>query len=352
MNKFLNLTIFVLLSFPLFSQTSIVLQNGSKLYVSNRLDSIKANITQGDTIYLPGGVLNLYGSWQIDKEVHIYGVGFYPDSSLATGITSIPSGSIYFLNGADNASIEGVHMNSGIYFGKYPGGLDSVQNVLIKRCDFGGLNLGNYSSNSGATNVTFSECVIRGTIHGQNAKYVSFEKCLINSSLNGFNGNVLFTNCIFFNWDCSGYTYTPIFSGTTNVLFKNNIFINPCQQPGAEYSTYKNNVFAFATPFSGTNSVDTTNIFLAGPDSIKFVNFSYTVNGKLYTHADNMRLQATSPAKNAGDDGTDCGIYGTPIPTKDGWIPMTPHVQSFMADPNTSNGKLPVKVRVKAQSSY
>ena len=337
-----------------FAQTSIVIQNGTKFYVSNRLDSIKANAVSGDTIYLPGGIVNMYGNWIIDKELHIYGVGFYPDSSAATEITYVPSGNIYITKGADNTTIEGLELQYHIYLGNYGSiNADSVSNILIKRCNFSSIVMGYYASggNSNAKNITVSECWIRGNIDGDFAKYVTIEKCLIDGYLQEFNGNTLFTNNIFAYYDCSGYPHNPIAGSVSNSLFKNNIFLNPCQNPGTGYSTYYNNIFCFSTAFTGTNSVNSTNQFLNNVDSVKFVSYTQSPVKQLKL-TDDLRLQTASPGVGAGDDSNDIGIYGTAIPTKDGWVPMTPHIQLFIADPNTSNGKLPVQVKVKGQTSY
>jgi len=353
MKKIILLICVVFTTAATFAQTSIVIQNGNKFYVSNRLDSIKVNTAAGDTIYLPGGIVNMYGNWIIDKELHIYGAGFYPDSSTATGLTYIPGGNFYFIKGSNNSSVEGVHLLYHIYIGQYGvAGNDSVSNLLIKRCNFNSISMGYYSNNNSlATNITVSECLIRGNIDGDFAKYVTIEKCLLDGAVMDFDGNALFTNNILSYYDCSGYTYTPVTSNVSNSLFKNNIFLNRCNNPGATYSTYYNNIFCFSTPFSNTNAVDTTNLFLGQPDSVKFVSYTQTPVRQLKL-TDDFHLQATSPGINAGDDNHNIGIYGTAIPTKEGWVPMTPHIQLFNADPNTSNGKLPVKVKVKGQSSY
>ncbi|MDT8308128.1 MAG: hypothetical protein RQ866_01265 [Bacteroidales bacterium] len=347
--QFLILLFFAALAIQLQSQTAIVIQNGSKTYMSNRMDNIKVNIDHGDTIYLPGGIINLYGNWIIDKEVHIFGVGFFPDSSLATGITNIPNYHIYFVKGSSNSSIEGIYTANTINIGYNSSTMaDSVDNITIKRCRINQITLG-YSTYSQAANINILHSIIN-TIDFRNAIFVNIEKNIINGRITNINGNVLLKNNIFFWNDDVGYSQPPLTSNVQNVLFKNNIFLDN-ESPGTNYCTFSNNIFAHSTPSAGTNLFDATNIFVNNVDSIKFVSYD-NITLKDYTFMDDIHLQPTSPAKNIGDDGTDAGIYGTAIPVKEGWVPITPHVQLFNIAPNSINGKLPVEVKVKAQSSY
>ena len=61
-------------------------------------------------------------------------------------------------------------------------------------------------------------------------------------------------------------------------------------------------------------------------------------------------MALNSIGHNAGNDGTDVGIYGTSTPYKDGGIPFNPHIQSasIINSPDGS-GNLRVNIKVAAQ---
>jgi len=89
----------------------------------------------------------------------------------------------------------------------------------------------------------------------------------------------------------------------------------------------------------------TGNIFLADASSI-FVKQS----GTTFDYNHNYALKPTAPGKNAGDDGTDVGIYGSTNPYKTSALPSNPHI-SFKDIPASTlpNGTIPLKIRVTAQ---
>jgi hypothetical protein len=73
-------------------------------------------------------------------------------------------------------------------------------------------------------------------------------------------------------------------------------------------------------------------------------------SGNVFGYGQNYRITTTSPAKNYGTDGTDCGIYGTANPFKDGMVPINPHITEVNIAPATNaSGQLQIQIKATAQ---
>ena len=117
MRQLLILSFILALHFQARSQSPIVLEDGENIFVHARLDTIINWAKDGNTIYLPGGNVNLSNNLTIDKEVHIIGAGHYPDSSSATSVTFISGANIYFATGSSRSSLTGVYLYNDLLFG-------------------------------------------------------------------------------------------------------------------------------------------------------------------------------------------------------------------------------------------
>jgi len=107
---------------------------------------------------------------------------------------------------------------------------------------------------------------------------------------------------------------------------------------------FYNNIFKETDPLGASpmylnNKFSITNLFVDAPEGA----FSYEGN---------YRLKSDSPAKNAGFDGKDCGIYGGANPYKDGALPVNPHIRAKVLPAQTdAQGKINVQVTVAAQNN-
>lgn len=351
----LIIAVFGAYSLNLQAQKLIALQNGSKAFFHQRLDTIMAHAASGDTIYLPGVNYNYGQDFVINKELHIYGVGHQPDSTLATGFTGIQN-SVRFVTGSDNSTFSGVYVGGDLYFGTNTTNRN-VSNVTISRCNVNQLML-NYGDADGSTNsfITIKENVIRyDLVGGFSSNNIAVERNIIVHYARNFvnPANTYFKNNIFLNnRPCSGDVMC--LSNVFGVLLENNVFMqsNPLNAGNVIQSTFKNNLFYanvdFTSNANGTNT-GINNVVNVPVDQI-FSSYSDTgyCGMAYFDYSFNFRLKATSPGKNAGSDGTDVGLYGTITPYKT--IPANPHIVTSNNSDHVINGKLGVNVSVQAQS--
>jgi len=336
-------TVLILCLLSIQAQRVIALQNGSKSFFHQQLDTIMAHAEQGDTIYLPGTNYNYGKDFSINKELHIFGVGHVPDSTKATGFSGILN-NIRFITGSDNSTLSGIYINANIYFGTNTTNRN-VSNVTISRCNVGNIYL-NYNSNVSNSQVNYiniNENVIRSMVDGgYTPSNIAVERNIINDYVVNFNFP---ENCYFKNNTILDYSY--FFSNVSGVLIENNICLASNPMSGLNQSTLRNNLFSANLDITndaiGTNSM-TGNLVNIARESI-FVNAENLTSGFNYDY--NYRLKPDCPGKNGGTDGMDIGIYGSDIPYKD--VPENPHIISVDNASNVINGKLGVNVIVEAQ---
>ena len=304
------------------AQTLIAVHNetGSTFYAN--LDTAIVKSKAGDYIFLPGGSFKI--SIPIDKKLQFIGVGHNPDSCAATGISQV-TGDFVFKSGSDYGLITGLKIYGDIIF-SISATDPVVSNYMIERCNFAGLSLATRSSN-----ILVNESVIHGSISGSSSQGLQVTKCIIDGgSVGGFIADTHFINSIFLRV----ITYP-----TSGCYFRNNIFISAGPTPNASYTAlYQNNSFT-----SAVSSLHNCHNNIVGPDTGLFKN--KTKAG--FDYDQDYHIPATSPAYNAGADGTDLGIYGTGNPWKEGSVPGNPHIQTKTI--STVDGKPNVNIKVAAQ---
>ena len=322
---------YLFLSSPTTAQTAIAVTNDSGSTFYTTLDLAITNASSGDYIYLPGG--NFTISVPINKQLQIFGVGHNPDSCAVTGITQV-TGDFTIKSGSDHGSIVGLKISGGISFSINTQELD-LNYYSIDRCNISGaIRLSAKSSN-----ILVSECVLKGDLYGSSTKGFQMSKCIIEGRyIYSFYSNAYFLNNIFIS------NLTTLYC-VNGCYFRNNVFIS--SQVYGEYGcTSDNNLFQ-NNLFNGSFSISpTTNSLrnnITGPVTTLFKNQSGTV----FDYKQDYHILDTSPAHNAGTDGTDLGIYGTGSPWKEGSVPSNPHIQSKTF--STVNGNLNVKIKVAAQ---
>lgn len=318
MKTLFSILFILFVSIGINAQTLIAVHNetGSSFY--SNLDSAIVNSVAGDFIYLPGGSFKI--SKPINKKLQIVGVGHNPDSCMATGITQI-TGNFVINSTSGHGSIIGLKINGDIIFTAG----QTVTYFSIERC-----NLNSVSLTSQSTNILFNECGINGSIAGNSSQGIHLTKCIIGGNVGGFIANTTINNNVFFK---STFTYP-----TGGCFFKNNIFLSNGPTPNPGYTAlYQNN--SFANLVSSIHNCH-NNIMVAVADLFGNKSFDYDQD---------YHLLSTSPARNAGTDGTDLGIYGTGSPWKEGSVPGNPHIQTKMI--STIDSKPNVKIKVAAQDN-
>lgn len=270
----------------------------------------------GDTIYISGSSTN-YGNFSFDKELHIVGNGnaVPTQSGLPTsvGIVTLQNGTLTNASGStisglfaanisilnvDNVSIFRNQCSNAYATGNSS---DSVKNIHFYNNIFYTLAGNQYSNNILIENNIFSSShTATGNSHG---------------GITGFRFGTAIRNNLFKNSLIGNMQYAVV---------ANNIFIGHNTNFGffgnfLEFNTINNNfitrVGGGMTWIGGTNNGGTFNIFNADPV------FVSAVISDVFSYSQNYRLQASSPGKYYGTDGTDVGIYGGNKPWPDGVAP-------------------------------
>jgi hypothetical protein len=209
------------ISFTLIAQQKTALHsNGTTSIfdgVSQFVNAYNA-ASDGDTIYLPGGLISQIPS--IDKKLAIYGAGFHPDSTTATGSTVISSMAIE--SNADSTYITGIEFTSVLRISNN----HDVDNLTISRCKMGSLEFDG-GLTSPCDNAMVKECIIT-TIELNNAQYSTITNCIIEDRLYGGQYNAIHNNIFLTN----GYYST--LTGVNNSSIANNIFLKQYVAYGIE----------------------------------------------------------------------------------------------------------------------
>ncbi|MBL7733296.1 MAG: hypothetical protein JNM88_19165 [Chitinophagaceae bacterium] len=349
-NKILLIAIFSILHSYLGAQSPLfaVVRPDGTTYICPTWDSAYNRATDGDNIYLPGGTIS-FANLAVSKRLYIYGSGHHPDSTIATGITTI-AGNFSVLKGADQGSVEGLNITSHIYFGS---GLSNnnranIQGYTIKRCRVSNIVLNNSTNpNTAFPDSLPSNLAIYESVFSQlyatygNSHNISLSKNIITSVVQSvrftsFNNNIFLAG-----------PGTPI--PVINCSFVNNIFCSGSTFNQCSSSFYNNlkvgssNFLTGCAPGDGSQS---GNISVASVSDI-FIFY----NGSGFLYSDNYHLKPTCPGINGGTDGTDVGIYGTISPVAEGWVPSNPHIYFKQVAPSTnSTGQLPVQFKVRTNN--
>jgi hypothetical protein len=327
-------------------QFAVVRPDGTT-YICPSWDSAYNKAINGDYVYLPGGSIG-YTNDIISKKLFIYGAGHHPDSSAATGITTL-TGNLRIAKGADEGLLEGVNVTGNIQFGLTTS-MDNRANVhgyTIKRCRFNSL----FMNTSLNPNTFVTDSLPQYLMITENI----FSNSIITSGTTAINNN--FTKNIIVN----------AIAAVSYSTFSNNIFLLNVGSPAqVVYCNFNNNIFCTGSNLNQCTCNFTNNIkvgntsFINGcaigdgsevgniiVNSTSEIFLSYTGSGS-FLYSNNFHLQPTCPGINAGTDGTDVGIYGTTTPTPIGWVPSNPHIYfKQVASQTNTSGQLPVQFKVR-----
>ena len=289
----------------------------------------------GDTIYLSGG--SFVAPTNFDKQLFIYGVGHYPDSTAATNPTTI-TGDFILTENADNFYLEGVNLKNNLYTVNNA----SVNAFTVRRVRIDG-SVGIQGTAVNSTNITFIECILNH-FNIQNATNSAvFNSIFTGNYVNYSNANV-FKNNVFLYYGSSW-----LFQNSNNNLISNNVIIQTYNNyiSNGNGNTYKNNVFVSTAPNYGTSPILINN-YLGVAQTAIFVNQT----GNVFSYDHDYHLQ--DPATYLGDDepATQVGVYGGSFPFKPASVPITPHVSTQNISTSTdNNGMLNINIKVNAQKN-
>lgn len=295
-----------------------------------------------DTILVAGSTAS-YGSISFGKPLVMIGAGYNNPNGSNTTIESLTLTRQTYYISASGTKLMGFIVNNSLNFnGDFTGGT-----ALTRTID----------------NVVIERCRLKGVIN------IGVNGCQVQSFHNDTIRNCLIENNVTYSDPCSNYNYVKEY---TNIFFHNNIFngskfIMGYEQYGTIYmadlkSFYlrnnifltqiskilnftknmiiENNIFYGAEPQGGTGCVFTKNLTymclnntIPGTGNLGSGNMvnqnplfvSVPPQGG-FSYSYDYHLQAGSPGKNAGTDGTDIGIYGGMMPFEVGANPYIPQM--------------------------
>ena len=322
------------------AQQKFNVQNGTKTEFYDDLETAIQKAVSGDTIYLPGKVIQVQNDVIIDKKLAIIGAGCDVDSIGGLQTTEIKKGGNYatinFRNGSDGSLLMGCiaqHIQFG-HTNEFNEPQQNIQNVTIFRNKINGnISLGVNGSNNQVKNVFIKENQVGSTLSANGAADCSITNNLMYQMGNGMKNFYIYNNVI------SDYIIDA-----EACRFENNFINRLINFPNAYTNCiFNNNAFAANYTFPvGSNSGSNN---LMSQETIK----TFEVNNLGLPK--NLKIRDTSPCKNAGTDGTDIGIFGGPAPYKAGAVPFNPHInKAVIAAQTDKDGKLKVYIQVSAQT--
>ena len=282
----------------------------------------------GDTILVSGSATQ-YNGVSVNKKIVIIGPGFKPSNNdnLVANINFISLTS----PNAEGSTFIGVKSNE---IGNDTGGL-YINFIQINRCEFSNIRGSGYAKNWTIENTIalglqgLELSTVRNSFLGI-ATNIKSSGLISNNFLGGsqpISGeNLLITNNIFFR--------TGSIRTNTSIL-NNNLFY---EIQGSGEIVIPNLSFPVSNSFSEN---------LEGLDP-KFQNTSF---GNTFRFQNDYNLQPDSPAKGAGTDGRDLGVYGGQGFSNTGEPPL-PIVTDLLIKNSTldKNGQLQVEIKGRANN--
>jgi hypothetical protein len=296
----------------------------------------------GDIIYLEPSSNNSpdnFGPLVCTKRLTIIGTGYFltqnaSEQGMPTEKREARMMEAQFNNGSSGSVITGVR------FVDFQSVTVRDGNIKFERCYMSQIKLGAQVAGttvlSSSNNTRIARCFIphyRAAIEGQSwtvngiTYYPSncqIENCVVDGVRNVRNS--VFNNNI--------NTYG--FEGTAGLICKNNIFLNGYN--------LDQNVTTFQSNISTSNSLP------AGNGNVNNANSSQLFITATSSPDKNYQLAPASPARSAGVDGVDCGIFGGATPYILSGIPPYPVITDLQVS-GTGSTTVPLNVTISAKSN-
>lgn len=299
----------------------------------NDAEEAYSNVSAGDTLYLVPSQ-STYTIDRIEKQLHFVGSGYLLDENDTSVFDASESElRLERLSGEDNgATADGTSFFGLIIIG--------TAGTLDIRAD----------------EISFRRCFIMDRVKGNNSHAFSgltVVQSYLEEGLDGHFTDVYISNSYIGG---AGYPFQDVNNGLVvnsiieailgnleNLNIENNIiFDNDASHlfDASENNTITNSIFVHEEPSSpGTNNqfnVDPSTLFV-GPDGNS-------------TDAQ-WQLSESSPAKGAGTNGDDIGMFGGPNPYVLSGIPAIPRVTEFTApSAGSGNSGLPVSITIQSEN--
>lgn len=281
----------------------------------------------GDTIYVYGSPFS-YGTITVSKRLVVIGAGYGPNNQFGQptrvdgvqlfrdGSTDCSGSVITGLLIANSITLSGtvapinitVYRNRiSSYIYTYNGGLNSSGWTIYNNIVYQVIGSSSGRTTSSVTNVIIANNIITGSITNFNSNTVLIDHNIFLGQNNLYAlWNAIISNNIFTRTSGNVLNGEVVFNTFNNNISNQNTI-------GAASSYSPTNIFenTWISTGGGSNSGG-GNLVGTNPLYIDVTNFD------TYSATSNYRLQASSPGKNAGTDGTDLGIYGGSYPFPSG----------------------------------
>lgn len=279
--------------------------------------------TPNDTLYFEGSSVS-YGNIILTKPLTLIGPGYFLSENPQTQANKVTAkfGTISFNTGSVGSTISGLDIPNAVII--------NVSSINVLRCYLKSISLN--SNSSAISNILINGCYIYDDITSSGSQLISnvivssnFIEGVINGTISlGQNVSGVISNCVLkedlnvYNFTCSNNIMT-----CCNVNHNNNVFFNNIG--------------------SGTQ-------FPAGNGNQQNINMTDVFVGTTGNSTDGQyQLKPGSPAIGAGNDGTDCGLFGGITPYVLSGLPAIPAIYEInMPSAGTSTNGINVTVKAKA----
>jgi hypothetical protein len=311
------------------------------LTVNNRLDIAVADYTSlqsaydnaesGDTLLVfPSEIA--YAGIDISKKIFLIGNGYVSSNHLPI---TIISGNVNFLEGSDGSSIES-------FGGAFVVSIVSANNILISRNNISTVVIEN----------SFNSLLLSNLINGGNNRLQDYLIVLKNNSFVEASNNIIRSIGYHCGYSSTCYWGAIWIQGSSVININNSVIASEGQ----------------LTIYQGIARGKNNIVFGRLRSNIDFYNSIHAnaVEGKLDESKNNIivndltttfidfnnsdyHLTTNSPARGAGENGADMGIYGGDTPFVDGGYPGIPSIY-YLDVPLTGSQKDGLDITIKAKS--
>ncbi len=289
----------------------------------------------GDTLYIEGSATS-YGSVSITKQLVLIGPGYFlteNDTAQASTLTAI-LGNTWIRNSADGCVVSGFHFTGYL--------LNQASNVVITRNyvteTSHGISVAHDAND--VHDVVVSQNFCTRIMKNRSARDILIFNNIVSTTIIMGTGSDNFTGVIKNN-------VVAYYIEAVNADVTNNIIYYESNPGNSNYigykilsgSTYKYNLFAGTPVPSGVGNVANVDMSSVFTD---FENMSVD---------NDFTLKEDSPAKSAGQNGTDCGAFGGDQPYVLSGIPGVPHIyEAIIPTSASSDSGLNVYLKIKTNN--
>lgn len=311
-------------------------QNVIRVTNSQNLQEVVNSAPNGSILLVESGS---YGDLQITKPITLFGPGYFLHGKNANeGVQATESsallGQVIIRTTGNGTHLSGLKLNDYILKG---------ENIIISSCHFNGITIEDSSKNISIQKSFFSFFDIGNSSTGINLKnnIINAVGRSWNSVISGRIRNRTYVEISSNSFIAGGYVFLEDY-GTNNIAFRNNIFPNTAAGFwGNPNSTFKNNIYQHID--ISPDNLHPTNKFISNYESLY-------LSGNQGAPDYRYQLAPNSPARGAGENGTDCGAYGGVDPYVLSGVPNIPSIYYLNVQPSVPQGGT-LQVEIKAKTN-